>query len=361
MTVPFLLVLAWLTFQQFLDSVLSSLQTGKPSSGSLSQSPAPPASSSVAKKDDKKPATANLSGNVNGGIKRKADDQLSRPARPDSQVAGKPAGPRPVAPYGTAKTVSKPGPATNAKPASPKPVAKNKDGATTTSMAAPTKAVPTKPASTSASAPVQSKPPPKGSYAEIMARAKALQTQAPQQVGMLRHQAVPKERLSKVERKRRMMEAKAQEKAGSSGRKVTPPTAGVKGKTAGKRATPEEPAYKGTAKPSKVPEEPAYRGTAGLPASRRSKDRRANGKRRMDEYLGTDEEDEGDYGGYDDHYSDESSDMEAGFDDVEEEEGVALKSARKEDEEELRMEIATKKAKLERQKKLAALASRGRR
>lgn len=355
----FVFALTFLTFMKFLDSVLSSLQTGKPSPGSLSQPPTPPASSMAMKKDDRKPATAPSSGNISGGIKRKADDQLPRPARPDSQVAGKPTGPRPVAPYGTAKTVPKPSPASSSKPASPKPVITNKEGTVTTSRAAPTKPVPVKPAS--APAPVQSKPPPKGSYAEIIARAKALQTQAPTQVGMLRHQAGPKERLSKVERKRRMMEAKAQEKPGPSGKKTGSPTATAKGKIAGKRATPEEPAYKGTAKPSKTAEEPAYRGTAGLPASRGTKDRRANGKRRMDEYLGTDEEDEGDYGGYNDYYSDASSDMEAGFDDVEGEEDIALKSARREDEEELRRETAAKKAKLERQKKLAALASRGRR
>jgi hypothetical protein len=84
----------------------------------------------------------------------------------------------------------------------------------------------------------------------------------------------------------------------------------------------------------------------------------------MDEYLATDEEEEGefgDYGNYDDLYSDASSDMEAGFDDVWEEEDAALKSARKEDEQELQRETAAKKEKLERQKKLAALASRTKR
>lgn len=193
-----------------------------------------------------------------------------------------------------------------------------------------------------------------------MAKAKALQDKAPAQLGTLRHQAGSKEKLSKVERKRRMMEAKAQEKeARQSGKKLGSPAA--KGKAAVKKAEADEPTYKGTARPPKTAEAPAYRGTAGLPASRGASERRTGGKRRMDEYLGTDEEDEGDYGGYDDYYSEESSDMEAGFDDVEEEEGVALKSARKEDEEELRLEMAAKKAKLERQKKLATLASRTRR
>lgn len=187
-----------------------------------------------------------------------------------------------------------------------------------------------------------------------------MQDKAPAQVGMLRHQAVPKERLSKIERKRRMMEAKAQEKAARRSGKQIGPAFVSKSKQAVKKPEPDVPSYKGTAKPAKVPEVPAYRGTAGLPASRRVSDRRASGKFR-DEYLGTDEEDEGGHGGDDDLHSDVSSDMEAGFDDVEEEEGAALKSARKEDEEEARLELAAKKEKMERQRKLAALASRSKR
>lgn len=179
---------------------------------------------------------------------------------------------------------------------------------------------------------------------------------------MLRHQAVPKERLSKVERKRRMMEARAQEKsARRPGQKPAPGAQSIKGKLAAKKPEPDVPTYKGTAKPPpKASEAPSYRGTAGLPG-RGGNDRRPHGKRRMDEYLGTDEEDAGDYGGYDDYYSDASSDMEAGFDDVEGEEDAALRSAQREDEKELQMEMAAKKEKLERQKKLAALASRTKR
>lgn len=178
---------------------------------------------------------------------------------------------------------------------------------------------------------------------------------------MLRHQAVPKERLSKVERKRRMMEAQAQEKAARRlGQKPTPDALAMKGKPGVKRE-PEGPTYKGTAKPPpKAPEGPSYRGTAGLPG-RGGNDRRAHGKRRRDEYLGTDEEDEGEYAGYDDYYSDASSDMEAGFNDVAGEEDAALRSARMEDEKELAMEMAAKLAKQERQRKLAALANRSKR
>jgi hypothetical protein len=218
-----------------------------------------------------------------------------------------------------------------------------------------------KPAATKP-APVSSKPPPKGSFADLMQQAKAMQDKAPAQLGMLRHQKVPKERLSKVERKRRLEEAKAQEKAARLGKRPAPGPAAA-GKPAVKRRTPEPLSYKGTAKPSQTPEPSGYRGTAGRQSHRGTTDRRPNGKR-MDEYLATDEEDEGDfgdYGDYDDVYSDASSDMEAGFDDMREEEDAALRSARKEDEEELRAEMAAKQQKLERQKKLAALASRTKR
>lgn len=78
----------------------------------------------------------------------------------------------------------------------------------------------------------------------------------------------------------------------------------------------------------------------------------------MDDYLGTDEEDEGEYANdYDDYYS-ESSDMEAGLNDVEREEASALKSAQREDEEEWQAELAAKKEKMDRRNKLSSLVSR---
>ena len=188
-----------------------------------------------------------------------------------------------------------------------------------------------------------------------------MQDKAPANLGQLRHQPVAKEKGSFIEYKRLRKEAKSKRKIARSGEVVRSPT--PKNKTGLKKSDSAEPSYKGTARSSaSLPERPPlYRGTAGLPGSRRSNERRVYGKRRMNEYLGTDEEDEGDYGGYNEYYSDVSSDMEAGFDDVEQEEGVALKSARKEDEEELRLEMIAKKQKMERQKKLAALASRNKR
>jgi hypothetical protein len=194
-----------------------------------------------------------------------------------------------------------------------------------------------------------------------MAQAKAKQETVPVGVGLLRHQAGPKERLTKVERKRRMMELQAKEKEARSGRKAGPGVS-AKDKPAVRQRDSQEPSYKGTAKPTQTPEPPIYRGTAGLPSNRGGKDRRYQSRNsRQNEYLGTDEEDEGDLGGYDDYYSDASSDMEAGIDDVDREEAAALEYAKREDEKELRAEMAAKKEKLERQRKLAALASRGKR
>lgn len=158
-----------------------------------------------------------------------------------------------------------------------------------------------------------------------------------------------------------MMELKAKEKEERSGRKAGSGVS-AKGKPVVRQRDSEGPSYKGTAKPTQTPEPPVYRGTAGLPSNRGGSDRRPQARNsRQNEYLGTDEEDEGDLGDYDGYYSDASSDMEAGMDDVDREEAAALEFAKREDEKELRAEMAAKKEKLERQRKLAALASRNKR
>lgn len=204
------------------------------------------------------------------------------------------------------------------------------------------------------------KAPPKGSYAEVMLRAQALQNKAPMNVGMIKHQSAPKERVSKVS-KRRMMEAKKQEQNSSKGKDFD--AASIPYRKGNNIRKPAEPEYKGTAKPSSKDPTPAYKGTAGIPSRRGTGDKnvtrpaRNQKPRARDEYLGTDEEDEGDYGyDEDDYYSDASSDMEAGIMDVDNEEQQALRAAKREDEEELRLEMAAKKEKMDRKKKLAALA-----
>ncbi|EKV09368.1 Chromatin SPT2 [Penicillium digitatum] len=352
----------------FLDSVLSSLQTGKPSQAPLSQAPTSPAPALITKKEDRKPTAVRrappTSGNVSGGIKRKAEDQLPRPPKTESKVTNTPAATksmlatRPAISSAPPRAVPKPVPTTTSRPALPKTAPKPSLSAAS-KVTALQKESTLKP--TSAGAVTVSKPPPKGSFAEIMAQAKAKQETVPVGVGLLRHQAGPKERLTKLERKRRMMELQAKEKEARLGRKAGLGVA-AKGKPAVRQRDSEGPSYKGTAKPTQASEPPAYRGTAGLPSNRGGSDRRHQSRNsRQNEYLGTDEEDEGDLGGYDDYYSDASSDMEAGIDDVDREEAAALEFAKREDEKELRLEMAAKKEKLERQRKLAALASRSKR
>ncbi|KAJ5373192.1 Chromatin SPT2 [Penicillium concentricum] len=352
----------------FLDSVLSSLQTGKPTQLPPAQAPASPAPASVPQKEDRKPIAVRqappTSGNVSGGIKRKAEDQLPRPPKPESKATNNIAPMKPTlstrpAVSSTATRVA-PKPVSTSISRQPLPKPTSKPSLSAAPKVAPSQKAPA-PKPTQAAAATQSKPPPKGSFAEIMAQAKAKQETAPVGVGLLRHQAGPKERLTKVERKRRMMEIQAKEKEARLGRKAGSGVS-TKDRPSVRQRDSQGPSYRGTAKPTQTPEPPTYRGTAGLPSNRGGNDRRHQSRNsRQNEYLGTDEEDEGDLGGYDDYYSDASSDMEAGMDDVDREEAAALEYAKREDEKELRAEMAAKKEKLERQRKLAALASRSKR
>ncbi|KAL2872432.1 uncharacterized protein BJX67DRAFT_339467 [Aspergillus lucknowensis] len=333
----------------FLDSVLSSIETGKPSLiPTSSPAPSPTISSPNNKPEARKPnpttrpvtpVTVERKNGAPAGTKRKAEEPLARVQKPGAQI---PARPAPV------KRPSAPTPS-NSRPVASGKSTKPSGGGTVPALQKTPQ--------------VPSKPPPKGSFAEIMAKAKALQQTAPTQVGMFKHQSVPKEKLSKLERKKRMREAQLKEKDAKQARKPGTTSGACASSKSGNaklahKPEREEPTYKGTARPAAT--QPEYRGTAGLPS--RNGDRRgqfrSNKRSRMDEYLGTDEEDEGDYANdYDDYYS-ESSDMEAGLGDVEEEEAAALAAARREDEEDMRAEAAAKQAKLERRKKLAMLASR---
>lgn len=303
-------------------------------------------------------------GNI-GGTKRKAEDSLPRPPKPETKIPSRPVISKPTGlskpdvPSTAPGVVLKP---LNSKQIPSRPVSSKPSSKSNTST--PKKPVPPqKMVSRPAPAAVQSKPPPKGSFAAIMEQAKAAQDKAPVQLGVLKHQAESKERLSKVERKRRVEEEAAKQKAARLGKKAVPVAAGAAKDKSARRRDSDGPSYKGTAKPTQTPEPPTYRGTAGKPSSRGPHDRRHQSRNsRQNEYLGTDEEDEGDGDGhgYDDYYSDESSDMEAGLDDVDREEAAALRFAKREDEEDMRQEMAAKKAKLERQRKLAALASKKR-
>jgi hypothetical protein len=216
-----------------------------------------------------------------------------------------------------------------------------------------------------ASSAVATKMPPKGSYAALMAEAKAAQKQrAESLVGQIKHQATQKERISKSERRKREEGEKAMKtKLG----KQPQHNSKVEKRVRLESSKRSESSYKGTAKPA--PPVSSYKGTAGRPSQHLASSASARHKagkspRRYDEYLATDEEDEGDeseMGGVDDGYgSDASSDMEADAFDVEEEENKALREAKADDAREMALESKLKGEKEERRRKLEALAKKRR-
>lgn len=235
-----------------------------------------------------------------------------------------------------------------------------------TSRPSPTSVSPNTPnADTSKAAPK------KGSYAEIMARASANNKPV---VGVIKHK--PKEAISA--KKEILMRKKGllpkgkgdpkdiRERALSREKDKLPSPAIPKGSaTTGKK--PPQPNYKGTAasKP-----QPAYKGTmkprssiadtARRKTSRddRSRSTSTNPHRRGKDYESEAEDEDNDIDEQEEEYSDDSDDMEAGFSDVEEEETAAMRAARKEDEEQLRIENQLKKEKEDRKKKLATMAAK---
>ena len=159
--------------------------------------------------------------------------------------------------------------------------------------------------------------------------------------------------------------------AGAKGKK---PVAGLPSRTVDPKADPSkekkkvEVGYQGTARPAKKPVEVGYKGTArpasapvtssrnGAPAA---KPKPNPPKGRYDGYADWDDLDAMD--DEEDYASDGSSDMEGGMWDVEEEEQMALKVAKKEDAEALAEENRLKKEKEERKKKLMAMAAKAKR
>jgi SPT2 chromatin protein len=226
------------------------------------------------------------------------------------------------------------------------------------------KGVPLRTNSPAAAAEPANSPKP-GTFAALMAEAKAAQEKrAKSEVGIIKHQAAPKERLSKSARRKRFEVEKAMNSKLS---KQPQHNSKVEKRTISSPKKREESTYKGTAKPSAPAS--SYKGTAGLPSIHRpssTNNKHAPVKKppRYDEYLGTDEEDEGDESMEEDvdngYGSDASSDMEAGAFDVEEEESKALRQARADDARELELESKLKREKEERRRKLEALAKKRR-
>ena len=204
----------------------------------------------------------------------------------------------------------------------------------------------------------------KGSYQEIMARARAEKAQVKPVVGTISHK--PKEKTEMTRKKELKLKKKTlREKKLGKGQNDsrTSSSEGQRDRKAGlgskikDKKTPQ-PTYTGTAKPVPKPQ-PAYKGTMGSRATSAKSIEKPKPRRNANEYAGTDDEldsygeDEDDGDG---HSEEESDDMEAGFSDVEQEETVALKVARKEDDEELQRENALKKVKEDRRKRLEALS-----
>lgn len=211
---------------------------------------------------------------------------------------------------------------------------------------------------------VSKKEPKKGSYAEIMARAKANQAK-PQAVGTINHK--PKERGALTYKKELKLQkqAKRDKKLSTIGDKdgshaSSADEAPRTGQTRRKSANPKQ------GLPAKKPKpQLAYKGTMN-PASvtARAKEKAAaQSARRGNEYAGTDEELDGDDqldddDGYGYAEEQESDDMEAGFSDVEQEETAADRAARKEDEEEARLEAKLKREKEERKRRVEELVKK---
>lgn len=168
---------------------------------------------------------------------------------------------------------------------------------------------------------------------------------------------------SKKERLAARAEAEAAKKR-KPGVVPTAKAAEIKGDASKVQRKPADIGYQGTARPAKTAAPIGYKGTARpqsvtAPSSRggtpAAKPKPKPEKGRYDGYadwsdLDDMEDEENDYA------SDGSSDMEGGMWDVEEEEQLALKAAKKEDAEALAEEMRLKREKEEKKRKLLALS-----
>jgi protein SPT2 len=215
------------------------------------------------------------------------------------------------------------------------------------------------------------KPPKKGSFAEIMARGKAAQNTLGQ-IGKIQHRKIEKlpskrEREAMQARKGKAIQ-KGLDPKGKFGGAVAAQSRdknGVKvngkvrhGKTSvepekrAKKAATATTGYAGTARPK-----PGASNMASRPSAASSRDKGRFQDRdfsRRYNYVSEEEDDEG-MEEQEDYYSDES-DMEAAAFEVDEEEEEAARIARKEDAEALLEENRLKREKLEKKRRLEALA-----
>lgn len=223
-----------------------------------------------------------------------------------------------------------------------------------------------------ASAAEPAKPPKKGSYAEILARAKAAQATLGK-VGKIQHKAIEKG-LSKRERQElkekgsqshRVSKRPSQSSIRTHARDARNGERAKSGKVSSRVKGPAVPekkikkaaiattGYTGTARPNPAAINSSKSSTPSRAADKSGYGRSSSGRR--DTYASEDEDEE-DEVDEEDYYSDASSDMEAAMFEVDEEEERAARIARKEDEEALRQEARHQREKEEKRRRLAELA-----
>lgn len=221
------------------------------------------------------------------------------------------------------------------------------------------------------------KPPKKGSFAEIMARAKGLQSTAGQ-IGKIQHK-----RIEKAPSKREREEMKAQKSSrlqkniGPNGKFRNAPGAATlnggkaKARAGGKADDPAMPekkvkkaalattGYAGTARPKPGSAKHPSKSSASS-SSRYDRDRYDDGRAASSRrYTYASEDDEGEED-EEDYASDVSSDMEAAAYEVDEEEELAARIAWKEDALALAEENQLKKEKAEKRRVLMEMARKRR-
>jgi len=204
------------------------------------------------------------------------------------------------------------------------------------------------------------KTPAKGSYADIMARAKqAQEAKSQNQVGMIKHQATNREKVSKLAERKKQEEEKARAAKEKPTARPAKSARTEKGRSVSPAKKSDQPRAPKIARPPLHAPSTGYKGNMGMSAS---KPRLPPGRKksRYDEYLGTDEEEdsEAEIEGEGDYDSEASSDMEAGAFDIDEEERFATRAAREDDARELLEEQKLKREKEERRRRLMSLAGK---
>jgi hypothetical protein len=280
------------------------------------------------------------------GVKRKADE-----GAPDTN--GKVGKPSSTSSAGN-ETRKGPAPPLNApKPKQPDkaPVLPNLEASKLPNLAPP------KPSPTKANTPsttAAKTTPAKGSYADLMARAKQYaeqRVQAP--VGIIKHQDTVK-KPTKFELKRKEKQERA--KAEKSGKRKHNSQETRRSTSPQKRDEPKE------SNSTKAAPKAGYKGTMGMSTSHKRPYQSQPNQSKFDEYLGTDEEDDSDMANQDEggYGSEGSDDMEAGFDDMEGEERMAERQAKLDDAKEVALENQLKREKEERRRRLQQMASKRR-